>query len=161
MFASPGNHQLPLYFSRHPHWQAMGVDALHCPLVGHKSLLCKPTLENNISLAGQVEIQPSHDLFDDDPLVGFKSLVALLVRLQKTSSPALVIPPFVGMFQNCLGEEMPPPRWPLLCTVLSREIWAPEQVPSAQIDQYIKDQKSFSVMTNLFELFGLCVLMKG
>ena len=32
MFASPGNHQLPKFVSRYPHWQAMEVDALKCPL---------------------------------------------------------------------------------------------------------------------------------
>ena len=34
MFASPGNAQLGKFVSRHPHWQAVGVDALKCPLEG-------------------------------------------------------------------------------------------------------------------------------
>ena len=32
MFASPGNHQLKKFVSRYPHWQAIEVDALKCPL---------------------------------------------------------------------------------------------------------------------------------
>ena len=32
MFASHGNHQLRKVVSRYPHWQAMEVDALKCPL---------------------------------------------------------------------------------------------------------------------------------
>ena len=34
MFASPGNFQLRKFITRHPHWQAWGVDALQCPLEG-------------------------------------------------------------------------------------------------------------------------------
>ena len=31
MFASPGNHQIPNFYSMYPHWQAIEVDALKFP----------------------------------------------------------------------------------------------------------------------------------
>ena len=34
MFASPGNHQLPKFVSRYPHWQAVAHDSLNCHLEG-------------------------------------------------------------------------------------------------------------------------------
>ena len=38
MFSSPGNHQLPKFVARYPHWQAWEVDALKCPL--NKIICC-------------------------------------------------------------------------------------------------------------------------
>jgi hypothetical protein len=42
MFASPGNHQLPQFVARSPHWQAMEVDALKCPLKNIQSCNANP-----------------------------------------------------------------------------------------------------------------------
>ena len=42
MFASPGNHQLPKFVSRYPHWQAMEVDALKCPLETSDAVMQTP-----------------------------------------------------------------------------------------------------------------------
>ena len=42
MFASPGNSQLPQFVARFPHWQAMEVDALRCPLDKIKQCYANP-----------------------------------------------------------------------------------------------------------------------
>ena len=42
MFASPGNHQLENFVSRQPHWQAMEVDALKCPLENIQECYANP-----------------------------------------------------------------------------------------------------------------------
>ena len=47
----------------------------------------------------------------------------LVIRLRVPKTPAVVIPPCHGMFANCRGEDMPPPRWPLLCVLLSGSAW--------------------------------------
>jgi len=42
MFESPGNHQLKHFVSRHPHWKALEVDALKCPLQDIKDCYANP-----------------------------------------------------------------------------------------------------------------------
>ena len=42
MFASPGNSQLPQFVTRWPHWQAVAIDALQCPLNNLGMLYANP-----------------------------------------------------------------------------------------------------------------------
>ena len=42
MFASPGNHKLPLFVGRWPHWQNLLTDALNCPLQGIETCYANP-----------------------------------------------------------------------------------------------------------------------
>ena len=42
MFASPGNHKLPLFVGRWPHCQNLLTDALKCPLKGIQTCYAKP-----------------------------------------------------------------------------------------------------------------------
>ena len=37
----------------------------------------------------------------------------LLKKMLVPGAPVWVVPPFMGLFRNCMGELMPAPRWPL------------------------------------------------
>ena len=76
MVASPGNHQLPNFVSRYPHWQAMEVDALKCPLEKNSMLLCKSTLVHNWEMAPQTKGKQTFGLSNDNSLLGFSLMVA-------------------------------------------------------------------------------------
>ena len=92
MFASPGNHQLPLYFSRHPHWQAMGVDALHCPLEDINLCYANPPWKIIFPWLDRLRLNPHVTCLMITPLWDSSPWWPLLVRLQKPGSPALIIP---------------------------------------------------------------------
>jgi len=119
MFASPGNHQLPKFVSRYPNWQAMEVDALKCPFDKINCCYANPPW----SLIGKW----LHRLRENRHVICMMitpywvsaSWWPQLIKLQVKGTPAFLIPPYPGMFKNCWGEPMPPPRWPLICTVLS------------------------------------------
>ena len=120
MFASPGNAQLPQFVSRWPHHQALAVNALETPLGSQFS---------------QVYANPPWTVIHrwlqrlvEKPLVVCLMVVPywvgtvwwpLLTRLHIKGTPTILINPRWGMFQNCLGEEMPPTKWPLICLMLS------------------------------------------
>ena len=122
MFASPGNCQLEKFVSRFPHHQAVGVDALKCPLV-HKNCYANPPW----NLVGQWLTRLWENLqvtcLTVIPLWDSAPWWPLVQKLHFPGSPVFKIDPFWGMFQNCWGEEMPPPRWHLLCILLSGKHW--------------------------------------
>ncbi len=101
MFASPGNKKPKDFVSRWPHWQSKRVDALICPLQGLGGLYANPPW----SVTSDPNITPSHraPMFDGSPLLGFRHMVAQLIKLQVPKSPCLLIAPGWGMFQNCHG----------------------------------------------------------
>jgi hypothetical protein len=119
MFASPGNHQLPKFVARYPHWQAWEVDALKCPLTNIDCCYANPPwtligkwlhrLRENKHLSCMMIV----------PYWVSSAWWPLLVKLHIKGTPAYQIPPYQGMFKNCWGELMPPPRWPLVCLWLS------------------------------------------
>ena len=123
MFASPGNRQLPQFCARHPHWEALCADALNCPLVDIKTCYANPPWSVILPWLERLRQNPHVTCMLVTPLWDSSPWWPLLVRMQQPGTPALVIPPFPGMFLNCFGEEMPPPKWCLLCTVLSGKFW--------------------------------------
>ena len=119
MFSSPGNKQLDHFVSRHPHWEASLVDALHCPLdqVHH----CYANPPWTIIQQWLIRLWENPHLVCMTIVPYWVSAVwwPLLLKLQVPGCKAVIVPPFQGMFLNCWGEPLPPPRWPLLCVVLS------------------------------------------
>jgi transcriptional regulator of met regulon len=127
MFASPGNHQLPKFVCRDPHWQATEVNALKCPLESFHCCYANPPWK--------IINQWLHRLWDNKHLTCVlitpywvsSAWWPLLLKLRVRGAPSFLIPPFWGMFKNCWGEPMPPPRWPLICTVLSGGAFRPNK----------------------------------
>jgi hypothetical protein len=125
MFASPGNHQLPLFVSRWPHWEACQVDALKCPLEGFHHCYANPPWGVIAQWLQRLRENPHLLCVLVCPYWVSAPWWPLLLRMQVKGSRALVIKPFKGMFSNCLGQSMPAPRWRLLCVVLSGQCWRP------------------------------------
>ena len=125
MFASPGNHQLKNFVSRYPHWQAFRHNALHCPLQDIQECYANPPWTIISEWLNRLWENPQLTCMMITPYWVGAPWWPLLVKLHVPGTPAVLIPPYTGMFQNCLGEFMPAPKWPLLCTVLSGRHWKP------------------------------------
>ena len=127
MFASTDNHQLPLFVARNPRSQAMEVDSLKCPLKNIDCCYANPPwtiigkwlhrLRENRHVTCMIIV----------PYWVSSAWWPLLVKLHMRGAPSFLIPPFWGMFRNCWGELMPPPKWPLVCTWLSGKAYRPNK----------------------------------
>ena len=84
------------------------------PLVRIRPRVCKSPLVGDPSISAQAEGESTREGSSDVASLGFSVMVA---PTNKTAG--LKIPPFQGMFQNCLAESMPPPKWPLVSLILS------------------------------------------
>jgi hypothetical protein len=123
MFASPGNHQLPLFVARYPHWQAMEVNALTCPLDNIRECYANPPWKIISTWLHRLRENKHIKCLVIVPYWVSSPWWPLLLKLHVKGTPALIIPPFQGMFSNCWGESMPAPHWPLACVILSGKVW--------------------------------------
>jgi hypothetical protein len=119
MFASPGNKKFPQFVSRWPHFQAKAVDALKCHLGCFQEVYANPPWSIIPQWLHRLRQHPHLVCLLICPYWASSTWWPLLTRLHIPHTPCLVIPPRVGMFQNCQGTWMPRPRWPLLCILLS------------------------------------------
>jgi transcriptional regulator of met regulon len=119
MFASPGNHQLPNFVARYPHWQAWEVDALKCPLESINFCYANPPWKIINKWMHRLRENKHVTCMMIVPFWASSSWWPLLIKMHVKGTPAFLIPPYQGMFKNCWGEYMPPPRWPLVCLILS------------------------------------------
>ena len=127
MFASPGNHQLPKFVARYPHWEAMEVDALKCPLQGIFQCYANPPWKIISPWLHRLRQNPHVTCLMITPYWVSNAWWPQLMKLHVRGTPALIIPPYWGMFKNCWGESMPPPKWPLVCTILSGKAYRPNK----------------------------------
>ena len=127
MFASPGNHQLDQFVARHPHWQANRHDALKCNLEDITMCYANPPWTVIADWLNRLWDNPHVTCMMITPYWVGAPWWPLLVKMQCPQTMAYIIPPYHGMFQNCLGEYMRAPKWPLLCTVLSGKHWKPNK----------------------------------
>jgi hypothetical protein len=122
-FASPGNAQLPKFISRWPHSQATAVNALECSLQDWGMVYANPPWKIILPWLVRLKKNPTLKCLTVVPLWAGSVWWPLLIRLHDKKYPVIKVNPVWGMFSNCLGEEMPPPRWPLLCLVLSGKVY--------------------------------------
>ena len=127
MFASPGNHQLRKFVSRQPHWQALEVDALKCPFEGSTHCYANPPWKVIGKWLHRLRQNPHLNCLMITPYWVSSAWWPLLLKLHVKGSPALLIPPFHGMFANCWGKSIAPPRWPLIFTLLSGKAYRPNK----------------------------------
>jgi len=123
MFASPGNHQLPKFVARYPHWQAIEVNALKCPLDNIKDCYDNPPWKIISPWLHRLRENKELKCLMIVPFWVSSPWWPLLLKMQVKGTPALKIPPYPGMFKNCWGESMPAPHWPLACLILSGKAW--------------------------------------
>ena len=119
MFASPGNHQLPKWVCRWPHQGASAVNALECPLRNFQNVYANPPWSIILRWLIRLKNHPHLNCLMVVPYWVGSVWWPLLTRLQNRAYPTVLIQPREGLFTNCLGQPMPPPRWGLLCLMLS------------------------------------------
>ena len=127
MFASPGNHQLPKFVSRYPHWEAFMVNALTCPLTDIQNCYANPPWTLIGKWLNRLRENPHLKCMMIAPLWVSAPWWPLLLKLRVKEAPCFKIPPFHGMFQNCQGKSMRAPHWPLICIWLSGNSWRPNK----------------------------------
>ena len=123
IFASPGNCKLKNFVSRWPHFQAVAVDALVCPLKNFQVVYANPPWQVILPWLQRLRQNPHLVCLMVVPLWVSAIWWPLLVKLHVSKTPCWVVEPFQGMFTDCQGTCMPPPRWPLLCLLLSGKSW--------------------------------------
>ena len=123
VFASPGNKKLDQFVSRWPHWQASAVDALQCPLDNLGGLYANPPWNVIQKFLGRLRLFPQTQVLMVVPFWDSASWWPQLIKMKTPKTPCLKIHPYPGMFTNCWGDKMPPPRWHLLCLVCSGKFW--------------------------------------
>ena len=119
MFASPGNKKFPQYCARFPHWSAKKVDALTCPIIDLTFIYANPPWTLIGKWLNRLLDHPHIMCWMIVPMWVSVFWWPLLLRMKVPKSPVHKIEPFPGMFSNCMGVDMPPPRWPLLSILLS------------------------------------------
>jgi hypothetical protein len=123
IFASPGNHQLPKWVSRYPHWGAWEVNALEMCLDKVSHCWANPPWTLIHQWLCRLRLAPWVTCLMAVPLWVGTSWWALLAKMHVKGSPVVLVEPRWGLFQSCQGEMMPPTRWPLLCIQLSGSSW--------------------------------------
>ena len=119
MFASPGNKQLKNFVSRWPHHEAVAVNALETCLLPFQKVYANPPWTMILPLLQRLKDNPHITCLTVVPFWAGSPWWPLLTRMHVRDTPAVVVKPCWGMFQNCLGEDMPPTKWRLLCLLLS------------------------------------------
>ena len=114
MFASPGNTKFPKFFSRHPHWEAVGVDSLNADLQDITFCYSNPPWTIIRNRLHRLLLQPQMICWMVVPYWVSSSWFPLLRKLIVPKTPVWKVLPFTGMFSNCFAESMPKPKWPLL-----------------------------------------------
>jgi hypothetical protein len=127
MFASPGNHQLQKFVSRYPHWQAIEVDALKCPLQNIEACYANPPWKIISPWLHRLRENKHLQCMLIVPYWVSSAWWPLILKLHVKGTPSFLIKPFQGMFKNCWGESMPSPHWPLVCLVVSGRAYRPNK----------------------------------
>jgi hypothetical protein len=119
MFASPGNRKFHKFVTRYPHFQALKVDALNCDLGDLSAVYANPPWKVILKWLQRLSLNKQVKCLLITPMWVSAAWWPQLIKMSCPKSPQLVIPPVWGMFTDCWGEVMPPPKWPLACTIVS------------------------------------------
>jgi hypothetical protein len=91
---------------------------------GGGGFVCQSPLDIDSQVASTIETEPRGGVPVGVPLLGFDILVGPVNKNVKTKlNMSLGTPQGGGLFTNCWGEEMPPTKWPLACTIVSGKFW--------------------------------------
>ena len=123
LFASPGNKKLSQFVARWPHWQARALDALNCNLESMGGLYANPPWSIIQKFLTRLKLFPQAKVLMVVPYWDSTPWWPQLIKMKAPHTPCLKITPYQGMFTNCWGEQMPPPRWHLFCLICSGKFW--------------------------------------
>ena len=119
MFCTPSNAKFPKFCCRYPHQGALLVDALKTSLVGLSEVYANPPWSIIPHWTHRLVQNPNVICLLVVPYWVSTSWWRQLMSIRKPKEKILLVPPRQGLFQNCWGEDMPPPRWPLACLIAS------------------------------------------
>jgi hypothetical protein len=119
MFASPGNTKFQKFCCRWPHHQASLVDALTCSLQGLSEIYANPPWSIIPQWLIRLRDQPEVKCLLLVPYWVSTPWWRLLIQLKIPGLEIMLVKPQWGLFQNCLGQSMPGPKWPLACVIVS------------------------------------------
>jgi hypothetical protein len=156
MFASPGNCQLPKFVTRWPHFQAVAVDALQCPLKDFTEIYANPPWSVIPLWLHRLKANPHLICLFVCPFWVSTTWWPQLIKLHVPNTPCFQIAPFQGMFRNCHGESMKAPRWPLACLLLSGKFWRTNKSRLTWQQIIWENNQASSAMMQPFDCFGLC-----
>ena len=108
LFASPGNKKMDQFVSRWPHWEAVAVDALQCPLDNLGDLYANPPWSVIEKFLPRLKQFPNAKVLMVLPYWDSATWWPQLIKMKIPKTPCLRVTPYRGMFKNCWGEEMPP-----------------------------------------------------
>ena len=123
IFASPGNHKFQKFICRWPHWEASLVDALNCDLTQIQECYSNPPWTCMGKWPHPLRENPHMKCLMITPFWVSAQWWPLLLKLRVPKSPVVRVNPFQGLFTSSGGQEMPPTRGALVCTLLSWQHW--------------------------------------
>ena len=123
MFSSPGNAKFQKFCTRWPHHQSFLVDALKCDLAQLGQVYANPPWK--VIQPWLVRLMMNRNVICLLVVTMWVSAPwwPLLIKMVQPKTKILVVQPRGGLFQNCWGELMPKPKWPLACLIVSGSFW--------------------------------------
>ena len=124
-------------------------------------MLCKPPLDHNKSMVDQNLEQPPHDMHDDNPLLGWVTMVAPTSKTAVPPGTCFSDPPIPWNVSKLPGgvhesAKMAPPLHSVIKKIL--EI---QKVQNEDIDNFLKSNKSWTRYDSAFKLlWGICAARK-
>jgi hypothetical protein len=99
------------------------VDALNCSLEDIEKCYANPPWNCVAPWLHRLWENPDIQCLMITPLWVSAQWWPLLLKLKVSGAPVIQVQPYQGLFINSAGEDMPPTRWPLICTLLSGSAW--------------------------------------
>ena len=130
-------------------------------LGGHQNVLCKPSLDSNSRLAEQTVGQSPPRMHDDNPILGWCTMVAPTSKNAMPPDNSIHHPPIqwdVSKLPGGVheGTKMAPP---LQCII--RKALEAKQVQTEDIDTFLNTNKSWQRYDSAFKLlWGVCIHRK-
>ena len=93
------------------------------PFGGNRRLLCQSPLESNWQVVGKTQEKQTDQVFDGNTQVGFSVVVAPTYKNANPKNKSNLHRTSVGTFCKLSGGLNAPPKWPLICVLLSGRCW--------------------------------------
>ena len=153
------------YFCKSREFQIQQVHSQIPPLGGYKDkcsnlqsrrhnlLLCQTPLDLHRCMAPQTVDPPPHNLFDDNPPVGFSILVAPLSQAQSKRGPSGTSTPLPRTFSKLRGRgHAPHPLAPSLYTIIRGKL-EEQQISPEGVKAYLDQLPKLDRYQNAFQIF--------
>ena len=144
-----------------PTFRSLGMQCAGNGPVQSETLLGKPTLEFNSTMAVQTQTMSLGDLPYCSPLVGWKFMVAPTSKTASEGDPSRSDREKVGLVQKLPGRENATYQMaPSLCSVI-RLLLERKQIPNQSISLYLKPDSTLQRYEGAFKCFWAFATEKG